>query len=67
MEWFVYLIGGIALGAAILAIYERRKGRKMRHDAPPHDARLTDRGAHTKADQIRAEGAALQNPSSGYY
>ena len=61
----MYLIGGIALGAVILAIYEKRKGRKMRYDAPPHDAQQSERGAYTQADRIRTEGVFLPGSNDG--
>ena len=61
----MYLIGGIALGAAILAIYEKRKGRKMRYDATPHDAQLSERGAYTQSDRIRTEGVFLPGSNDG--
>ena len=61
----MYLIGGIALGAVILAIYEKRKGRKMRYDVPPHDAQLSERGAYTQADRIRTEGVFLPGSNDG--
>ncbi|MFK7752961.1 MAG: hypothetical protein AB8B51_10450 [Sedimentitalea sp.] len=66
MEWLGYLILAMVVGAAGLAIYEHIKKRKMHIDGThsPHDRA---RAAHTQAEQIRAEGAALQNPSSGFH
>ncbi len=62
----MFWIFGLPFLAGIgIALYEWRAGRKMRHDPPPYDARLSERGAYTKAEQIRAEGVALQNPTSG--
>jgi hypothetical protein len=65
MEWFLYLIGSIALGAVVLAIYEKRKGLKMRYDAPPHDAQVSERGAYTQAERIRTEGVFLPGNNNG--
>jgi len=63
----MYLIGGTVLGAVLLALWERRKGRKIRQDAVLHGAQLTQRSAHTQSERIRAEGVALHTPSSGYH
>lgn len=65
MEWLVYIFIATAIGAAVLALYEHVKGKRMVQDTTafiPHDR---ERAAHTNAEQIRAEGVALHNPSAG--
>ena len=62
----MYILGAMIAGAGVLALYERRKGKRLVHDdaAPaPHDR---ERAAHTDAERIRAEGVALHNPSGGH-
>ena len=61
----MYLIGGVALGAVVLAIYEKRKGRKLRYDAAPHDEKLSQRGAYTQAERVRTEGVFLPGSNDG--
>lgn len=66
MSWMMYILGAMGVGAAILAVYERKKGIRMVQEPTedlPHDR---DIAAHTKAELIRAEAHAKQMPTSGF-
>ncbi len=70
MEWMTYLIGGIAVSAAALALYERRKNKRLLHDdlsdpSYKHPGVNRDHAAHANAEQIRAEGQVSQQPNGG--
>ena len=59
------IIVGLALLIGIgIAIYEwRSKKVLLKHDLRQNRGEA----AHVQSERIRAEGVALQNPSSGYY
>ncbi len=64
MTWIMYSLGAITTIAVLLAIYERRKGRRMRHDTGPDPVRDRNRAAYTEAEKLRAE-ISVSNPPHG--
>ncbi len=62
----MYMLCAIAIGAVILAVYEKRKGIRLMDDGlseVPHDRELS---AYTKTERMRAEAHAKQMPTSGF-
>lgn len=70
MKWMIYVIGGLAVGACVMALYEWRKSKSAVSDEP-YDPALgnhhgtSERAAYTRAEQIRAEGQMLNPPGGG--
>ncbi len=65
MEWMIYLLGGIALGAGVLAVYERRKNLRLTQDAVPQDMpQDRERTAYTESQRIAAQSNPTQMPGN---
>ncbi|NNK16051.1 MAG: hypothetical protein HKP51_04000 [Sulfitobacter sp.] len=65
MTWIMYALGALALGAAVLALYEWRKGRSIGMDDSPDPTRDPVRAAYTDAEKLRAESSIAQPPHGG--
>ena len=61
----MYGLGALLLGGAALAIYERRKGLRLREDPGPDATRDPARAAYTEAERIRAETQTNNPPHGG--
>ncbi|MFK7835271.1 MAG: hypothetical protein AB8B60_03530 [Sulfitobacter sp.] len=60
-----YILGTIAVGAVILAIYERRKGKRIVMDDAEEPTGDSARAAHIKAEALRAEASITRPPHGG--
>jgi hypothetical protein len=65
MMWFMYALGALALSAAVLALYEWRKGRSIVTNDSPDPTRDRVRAAYTDAEKLRAESSIAQPPHGG--
>lgn len=65
MEWIVFGLGAIVVGAAGLALYEHRKGLRIVVDDCAEPARSAKRRADVESERIRVEGAISQNIGGG--
>lgn len=65
MTWFMYALGALTIGAAVLAVYEWRKGRSIGMDDGPDPERDRDHAAYTDAEKLRAEISVAQPPHGG--
>lgn len=61
----IYILGGLVVGAAGLAIYERKKNRKLVFDDANDTSHDPERAAYTKAEAIRAEAQIAHPPHGG--
>ena len=65
MTWIMYTLAAAFLAAAVLAVYEWRKGQRVQFD-DTHDAhRDPERAAYTKSEAIRAEAQIAHPPHGG--